>query len=222
MLEANDAYLQIPLNIFLDRRLKADDIVLLTSFFFLKNKEDKKEEDSVLEFRVDFLLNRLGITRNQFEFTLKRLENFSWISDVRDKAGGYKEIRINIPELSQEVYEQPGSRIARSWNKYFGNRMIKYEDVQELKKFVLDGMEEELVLKVMEFSGLRAEGSPFHYAKAVLMDLYSRGVLTVSDFDKHERKGGSDNGQHVSKTYRGKEKGVTGKSGKEYREDDYR
>ena len=215
--EANGANLQIPVNIFLDRRLKADDIALLTSFFFLQNGED-----SVLEFRIDILLERLGITRNQFEFTIKRLERFYWIRDVRDKAEGCMEIKINIPELSQNLYEQPGSRIAKSWNKYFGNRMIKYEDVQEFKKFVLDGMEEELVLKVMELSGLRAEGSPFHYARAVLLDFYSRGVLTVSDFDEQERKGGSRNGQYVSENYKGKKKRVTAKNKKEFREEDYR
>lgn len=215
--EGNGAYLQIPVNIFLDRRLKADDIALLTSFFFLL-----KGEDCVLEFRIDFLLNRLGITRNQFEFTIKRLERFCWIRDVRVKAEACMEIRIDIPELSQNLYEQPGSRIAKSWNKYFGNRMIKYEDVQEFKKFVLDGMEEELVLRIMELSGLRAEGSPFHYAKAVLMDLYSRGLLTVSDFDEQERKGGSRNGQYVSENYKGKKKRVTAKNKKEFREEDYR
>lgn len=211
-------YLQIPVDIFKDRRLKSNDIALLTFFFFLQ-----KEGDRFLELRIDSLLNRLEITRNQFEFTVKRLKRFHWISKIkRGKDDNYIEIRLNFPDFNLNLYEQPGSRIAKSWNKYFGNRMIKFEDVQEFKKFVLDGMEEDLVLKIMEISGLKAKGSPFHYAKAVLMDLYSRGVLTVSDFEEQERKGDSCNGQHVSKNYKGKEKRVAGKKYKEFREEDYR
>ncbi|MDI9477277.1 MAG: DnaD domain protein, partial [Bacillota bacterium] len=98
---------------------------------------------------------------------------------------------------------QPGSRIAKSWNRYFGNRLIKYEEVQELKKFVLDGMEEELVLKVMEYSGLRAD-NPFHYTRAILLDLYRRGVLTLEDYNKAKGKGEAD-GQHFSEDDRRKE-----------------
>lgn len=215
--EGND-YLQIPVNIFKDRRLKAQDIAMLTSFFFLLKKDDRE-----LKFKISKVLNRLGITRNQFEFTIKRLERFNWIRNVhREERDSSIEMNINIPQFNQDPYKQPGSMIAKSWNKYFGNRMIKYEDVQEFKKFVLDGMEEELVLKIMEYSGLRAEGSPFHYAKAVLLDLHSRGILTIDDFEEQERKGGSYYGQDVSKNNRGKEKRDEDEVAKEYYKKGYR
>ena len=49
------------------------------------------------------------------------------------------EWNIDIPELMIPIII--GSMIAKSWNKYFSNRLIKYEEVQE-RRFVLDGMEE--------------------------------------------------------------------------------
>lgn len=198
-------YLQIPKNIFNDRRLKSQDISLLVFFFFLT---DGKEE--TLDIEIEKILKGLLISRNQFALTLKRLARFNWINIlVGDESVNMLKIEIknpdHIPEINRDPYKQPGSRIARAWNKYFGNRMIKYEDVQEFKEFVLDGMEEELVLKVMEYSGLKAEGSPFHYARAILLDLFSRGILTVEGFEM-ERKGESKDGQRISKDDREKKK----------------
>lgn len=193
-------FISLPLNIFEDKRLNALDISLLASFFFLL-----KEEKGTLQVEIESLINRLEISRSQLKSGLERLHRFGWIrvEDFNKIQAARIELYINIPDLVQDPYNQPGSRIAKSWNRYFGNRLIKYEEVQELKKFVLDGMEEELVLKVMEYSGLRAD-NPFHYTRAILLDLYRRGVLTLEDYNKAKGKGEAD-GQLFSEDDRRKE-----------------
>lgn len=185
-------FVALPANIFQDRRLNALDISLLALFFFLL-----KKERGTLQLDIDSVKDRLDISRNQFKLSLERLERLGWVKvkDFDILRDSSIELYIEIPKLPADPYNQPGSMIAKSWNKYFGNRLIKYEEVQELKKFVLDGMEEELVLKVMEYSGLRAE-SPFHYARAILLDLYSRGILTLEDYNNEKGKGELEHGKH--------------------------
>ncbi|MDI9478055.1 MAG: hypothetical protein QM345_04830, partial [Bacillota bacterium] len=137
-------FVALPANIFQDRRLNALDISLLALFFFLL-----KKERGTLQLDIDSVKDRLDISRNQFKLSLERLERLGWVKvkDFDILRDSSIELYIEIPELPADPYNQPGSRIAKSWNRYFGNRLIKYEEVQELKKFVLDGMEEELVLK---------------------------------------------------------------------------
>mgnify|MGYP001224195931 CR=1 FL=1 len=210
-------FIALPANIFKDRRLNALDISLLSIFFFLL-----KKEKGTLQLDVDALIDRLDISRNQFKLSLERLERFGWVrvKDFERIMASSMELDIDIPELIDDPYNQPGSMIAKSWNKYFGNRLIKYEEVQELKRFVLDGMEEELVLKVMEYSGLRAE-NPFHYTKAILLDLYSRGILTLEDYNKEKRKGEAGHGQYFSEDDRRKKEEVERKRAR-FKADEYR
>ncbi|MFW6022070.1 MAG: DnaD domain protein [Halanaerobiaceae bacterium] len=197
MYNNRDDYLQLPISIFKDKRLKSQDIAILSFFFFLKNKNE------IINFNVTSLRKRMGWTESQFDLVMKRLERFNWIN--------YKQINeeeidlvINILKTSELTYNQQGSRIAQSWNKYFPTRLIRYEDVQELKKFVIDGMEEELVLKIMKYSSTEAE-RPFHYTRAILMDLFRRGILTVDEYEKKEDGGEHKNGQQVSGSNKEKE-----------------
>lgn len=211
-------FISLPANIFKDKRLNALDISLLAIFFFLL-----KKEQGILQVDIEGIIDRLDISRSQFKLSLERLVRFSWIR-IKDLdkiiTDSRIELYINIPELSYDPYNQPGSMIAKSWNKYFGNRLIKYEEVQELKKFVLDGMEEELVLKIMEYSGLRAD-SPFHYTRAILLDLYSRGILTLDDYNKEKGKGDIEHGQHFSEDDRRKEE-TDGQKHARFKAEEYR
>lgn len=217
MNKQENKYFKIPRNIFNDRRLKSEDIAMLVFFFFRTN--GKK---GLFDLKIEGTLNQLQLTRNSFDLTIERLLRFNWIKATNtEQEDDLITLELVVPEdiseINKDPYTQPGSMIARAWDKYFGTRMIKHDDIQELKDFIINGMEEELILEVMKFSSEKADGSPFHYARAVLLDLFKRGILTVDEFES-DRKGESNDGQ-FSKNNSEKEKG-TGK--KKYREEEYR
>ncbi|MFP4015539.1 MAG: DnaD domain protein [Halanaerobiales bacterium] len=215
-----DKYFKVPRNIFDDRRLKSEDIALLVFFFFRTN--GKKD---ILDLKIEKILNHLQVSRNEFDLTIERLVRFNWIKHMElDQSRDMITIEVIVPEdisdINKDPYTQPGSMIAKAWGKYFGTRMIKHDDIQQLKDYVINGMEEELVLEVMKYSSEKAEGSPFHYTRAVLLDLFKRGVLTVEEFEL-DRKGESKDGR-VSKTNREKEKRNEDEVAREYYRKGYR
>ncbi|MEJ6952392.1 DnaD domain protein [Natronospora cellulosivora (SeqCode)] len=215
-------YFKIPIDVFDDKRLNAVEIGLLSYLFF------QSEEKEILELDLATLVSTLKIDLQLVKNILSSLKDYKWLvftdkknnRDIEELSLDDKiYYELNIPCKERDPYNQPGSKIARAWTKYFSSRMIKYEDVQELKNFVIDGMEEELVVKVMEYSSEKVkDGRVFYYARAILFDLYKRGVLSIAEYEKENRKGGSSNEQ-LSKANRGQE---TRTKRKKFKKEEYR
>lgn len=212
-------YCLIPRFIFQDARLVTDDIVLLTALFAMCELPEKKTSK-----RKEELLRATGLSVNAYTRAVKRLKKYGWIEKI-EKEEGRTEITffLSLPEKKIAVYSQPGSKIAQAWNECFGTRLIKYEDVQDLKDFVINrGMEEDLVLKIMEYSGRKAKGDPVAYTRAILINLAKNGILTLEDYKKEREKEVSGNGKQFSKTTGGKEKRTPDEIAREYYEKGYR
>jgi hypothetical protein len=193
-------YALIPASIYQDNRLNPYDLCLITtlySFATPENKEVNIEKERVIE--------AAKITEDIYYQSLARLERFGWIKRVRELDQTWITYLLNIPELTQDLYHQPGSKIAQSWSKYFGTRLIKYEELQDLKEFIIKkGMEEELIIKVMEYSGRKASGDPFHYTRAILINLAKEGILKAEEF----KEGEYQDGKQIQKNNRGEKKGI--------------
>lgn len=193
-------YCRIPVFIFEDNRLNSKDVALLASLFYLAGEEG---DEFILKPGSNRINKISGLSSNEVIQSIKRLKKLDWIdlneSDYDSLTAGEKtRMELLIPAAKNDPYHQAGSRIAREWSQYFGTRVIKYEDVQDLKQFVIDGMDEELVLKVMDYSGKKAEGDPFRYARSILIDLFNRGILSIKDYNNYRQGREEKNGQEFS------------------------
>lgn len=194
-------YFLIPTYIFRDDRLNSFDICLISALYSFTGPGQKK-----VCLRKERVLKAAKITENIYYSSLKRLQGFGWIEKIREvNEDGKIRVEYYLGKPERSVYNEPGSSIARAWSKYFGTRLIRYEELQDLKDFVLNqGMEEELVLKVMEYSSKNARGDPFSYTRATLINLSREGILTVEEFEKGDFR----DGEQFQKNNRGKEKRV--------------
>ncbi|MFW6026697.1 MAG: DnaD domain protein [Candidatus Woesearchaeota archaeon] len=189
-------YCKIPIEVFEDEKLGVLDIAVLTQLFYLSS--GKKG----FNLELEKLSKRFTLSNRQIQNILINLRKNNWLSlpmqNINNlSTGSSLYIKITIPEKDNDPYNQAGSKIARAWSKYFSSRMIKHEDVYQLRDYVSNGMEEELVLKIMEYSSKKIkDGRAFNYSKAILFDLYKRGILTVEEYEKEE---GGSNEQGFSK-----------------------
>lgn len=227
-----EKYCKIPTNIFKDNRLTSQDVALLASLFYLSSKSGESDNVKLDTNQINKLT---GLSDNEFILSIKRLKNLGWLNlnssesdqflqiyDNNQELKQYIKIKLLIPLARDNSYDQPGSQIARSWSKYFGTRVIRYEDVQDLKELVIDGMDEELILEIMEYSGKNATGDPFRYTRSILLDLFKKGILTLEDYEKDKRKRGDNNGFEISRTDRKKEKRDENEIADEYYRKGYR
>lgn len=174
--------------------------------------------------KIEEILKVTGLSSNNFNKALNRLTKYGWIKKTKKEEKESKiTFYLSVPENKVSLYSQPGSKIAQSWKDYFGTRLIKYEDVQDLKDFVVKrGMEEELVLKIMEYSGRRAKGDPLAYSRAILINLSKNGILTLKDYEQEREEEVSRNGKEFSKTAGRKEKRTADEIAREYYKKGYR
>ncbi|HLV10417.1 MAG TPA: DnaD domain protein [Halanaerobiales bacterium] len=212
-------YCFIPRDIFKDNRMVAEDIVLI-SVLFSRSDPQKK----VTNINRSELLELSGLSFNNYQQALKRLKKYGWVKKMDfGKEKRFLTFSLDIPATIGTVYKNPGSKIARAWNNYFGTRLIKYEDLQDLVDFVVNrGMEEELVLHIMKYSGRKAKGDPLAYSRAILINLAKKGILTVDDYERERKEGVSGNGKEVSKTTGGKEKRTQDEIARGYYKKGYR
>ncbi|MTI59894.1 MAG: hypothetical protein FH762_07895 [Firmicutes bacterium] len=191
--EIPEGYVLIPSSIYEDNRLKAHEIALLSTLYSqLKRGQDR------ITIANEEILKTAGLTKGEYLSSLKKLKAFDWLIDVKVNKIDTSIVLKN--ELSNAKEDEIGSRIARAWNKHFGTRLIKYTDLEDLLDFVINrDMEEELILKVMEYSGEKADGDPFLYCRAILINLSRNGVLTLKEYEKkEEEKGEFHNGKQIS------------------------
>lgn len=191
--EIPDGYVLIPFSIYEDDRLKVHEIALLSILY----SQLEIGQDRII-IANEKILKTTGLTKSEYLSSLKKLKVFGWLIDVKVNKIDTSIVLKN--ELSNAKEDEIGSRIVKAWNKYFGTRLIKYTDLEDLLDFVINrGMEEELVLKVMEYSGETADGDPFLYCRAILINLSKNGVLTLKEYEnKEDEKGEFHNGKQVS------------------------
>ncbi|MFW6036003.1 MAG: DnaD domain protein [Halothermotrichaceae bacterium] len=214
-------YSLIPSYIFADKRLNFCDISLITTLYHLdQTQNNNQSKKSKLIININMLLRKLKTSKAVFKKTINRLKKYGWIKKVETTANDNKlSIILAVPDhkKKKEIYNQPGSKIARSWKDFFGTRMLKYEEIQDFKDFIINkGVEEDLIIKLMEISSKKADGNPFYYIRATLINFVRNGILTLADY---EEKQGNDKDGQISKINR-KEK--TGFEQKKFKADEYR
>lgn len=207
-------YVKIPEILFTDNRLQTEDKLLLAFLF-------GRKKGKTVNLKRKEVIESVGIIEKNYYNSLERLKKTGWLKYFKEDEES-TEYLLELPQLNTNVYNSQGSRITREWPLYFGTRLIKYEDLQDLLDFIKQGMEEELVLKVMEYGGQHAKGDPFKYTRAILMDLVHNGVYTLVEYEKHNSEGESYYGKQISKNNSPEENGTEDEIANEYYKKGYR
>ncbi len=127
---------------------------------------------------------------------------FGWEPKVFLSSGDKIEIEIeNIGKLSNTVVSESensdhkGSQVIKAWTEICGTVQFTPTMLDKIKSYINDGMQEKLIIEVIETGVKKAEGNPFNYIISILNDLMNRGILTLDDYQKELDRGGNNGGQ---------------------------
>jgi hypothetical protein len=126
-------------------------------------------------------------------------------TDIMNQKGSSK--HFNQPQDSEknDLYNRPGSKVARKWNEVFGTTQLSPTNFNKLRSFIDDGIDEEVIIGVMNISAEKAKGNPINYTINILNNYLDRDILSYEDFEK-ERRRRKDYEEQVQKNIRAEEK----------------
>lgn len=155
------------------------------------------------------IVNEAALQPDQAKNIIKKLLHNDKYGEPLNKL--LKENNITIykkntkKDKSNDLYNKPGSRIARKWGQTFGTTQLTPTNFNRLKSFLEDGIEEEVILEVMELSAEKAQGNPINYSIHVLNNFLERGIMTQQDLEE-ERRRKEEHERQVQEDNRAKEK----------------
>ncbi|GEM_PF-8753 len=94
--------------------------------------------------------------------------------------------------VREEEPQKKGQKFIRTWQEKLGTTQITPTMLDKIKSFIEDGMEEELIVQILDYSVSRTEGNPFNYLISILNDYINQGIYTVDDYENYIQKEGDD------------------------------